>query len=57
MSFSIRLLGQLGIENQEILRKMFPHLQYQKFTRIDDFYELLICCQTYQKMLANRKQL
>ena len=49
----IRLLVQFGIENQEILRKMFPHLQHQKFTRIDDFYELLISYQTYRKMMAN----
>jgi WD40 repeat protein len=53
MSFPIRLLGQLGIKNQEILRKMFPHLQHQKFTGIDDFYELLISYQTYWKMMAN----
>jgi len=49
----IRLLAQLGIENQEILRKMFPHLQHQKITRINDFYELLVSYQTYRKMMAN----
>jgi len=53
MSFPIRLLGQLGIENQEILKRMFPHLQHQKITRINDFYELLISNQTYRKMITN----
>jgi WD40 repeat protein len=53
ISLPIRLLGQLGYKNLEILRKMFPYLQQRKFTRIDDFYELLICCQTYLKILAN----
>jgi len=52
-SLPIRLLGQLGYKNLEFLGRIFPHLQHQKFTRIDDFYELLICCQTYRKMLAN----
>ncbi len=53
LSLSVRLLGQLGYKHLEILGRIFPHLQQRKFTRIDDFYELLICCQTYQKMLAN----
>ena len=53
ISLPIRLLGQLGYKHLDILRKMFPHLKQRKFTRIDDFYELLICCKTYQKMLAN----
>jgi WD40 repeat protein len=54
MSLPIRILGQLGYKNLEILRGMFPHLQQRKFTRIDDFYELLIYCKTYlKKMLAN----
>ena len=53
LSLPLRLLGQLGYKHLEILGRIFPHLQQQKFTRIDDFYELLICCQTYQKMLAN----
>jgi WD40 repeat protein len=52
-SLPIRFLGQLGYKHLDILRRMYPHLQQRKFTRIDDFYELLICCQTYQKMLAN----
>lgn len=49
----IRILGQLGYKHLYFLRRMFPHLYQRKFTRIDDFYELLICCRTYQKMLAN----
>jgi len=56
MSLPIRILGQLGYKNLVFLRKIFLHLQQQKFTRftkIDDFYELLICFQTYKKMLAN----
>jgi WD40 repeat protein len=53
MSLPIRLLGQLGYKHLEILRGIFPHLQQQKFTRIDNFYELFICHQTYRKMLAN----
>jgi WD40 repeat protein len=53
VSLPIRLLGQLGYKNLDFLKRMFPHLQQRKFTRIDDFYELLICCQTYIKMLAN----
>ena len=54
MSLPIRILGQLGYKNLEILRGMFPHLQQRKFTRIDDFYELLILCKTHlKKMLAN----
>ncbi len=53
LSLPVRLLGQLGYKNLDFLKRMFPHLQHQKFTRIDDFYELLICCQTYRKMLAN----
>jgi len=53
VSLPIRFLGQLGYKNLDYLKRMFPHLQQLKFTRIDDFYELLICCQTYRKMLAN----
>ena len=53
MSLPIRILGQLGYKHLEILGRIFPHLQEQKFTRIDDFYEILISYQTYQKMLAN----
>jgi WD40 repeat protein len=53
MSLPIRILGQLGYKNLQFLGKKFPNLQQQKFTRIDDFYELLICFQTYKKMLAN----
>ena len=53
VSLPIRFLGQLGYKNLDFLKRMFPHLQQRKFTRIDDFYELLICCQTYIKMLAN----
>lgn len=53
MSFPIKLLGQLCIENREILRKMFPHMQHQKITRINDFYELLISYEIYPKMMTN----
>jgi len=53
ISLPVRLIGQLGYKHLEILGRIFPHLQQRKFTRIDDFYEILICCQTYQKMLAN----
>ena len=53
ISLPVRLLGQLGYKHLEILGRIFPHLQQRKFTRIDDFYEILICCQTYQEMLAN----
>ena len=53
ISLPIRLLRQLGYKNLDFLKRIFPHLQQLKFTRIDDFYELLICCQTYIKMLAN----
>ena len=53
MSLPIRLLGQLGYKHLDFLKRMFPHLQQLKFTRIDDFYELLICCRNYRKMLAN----
>lgn len=53
VNLPVRLLGQLGYKHLDFLKRVFPHLQQLKFTRIDDFYELLICCQTYRKMLAN----
>ena len=53
ISLPIRILGQLGYKYLDIFKRMFPHLPQRKFTRIDDFYELIVCCRTYQKILAN----
>jgi WD40 repeat protein len=53
MNLPIRILGQLGYKNLQFIEKIFPNLQQLKFTRIDDFYELLICYKTYKKMLVN----
>lgn len=53
LSLPIRFVGQLYYRYRELLGIMFPNLKQRKFTRIDDFYELFICCKTYEKMLAN----